>query len=97
MNEYVRQIGFTEDGDVRMVRRIEVDSVAEAREVTKSLEEEVDRRGNKAHFDITWVGKGGKLVWEDKWVVDGAEVAIERNNDYYASMRDMAFSEESYW
>jgi hypothetical protein len=87
INETIRSNGRTEDWDFVMARIIEVDTVAEAREVTRNLQDEVTRSGSKAHWDICWFGKGGKLVWTDEYVVDQAEVAIERSNDYWASMR----------
>jgi hypothetical protein len=87
MKEYIRKIDTTEDGDLVMLRTIECDSVAEAKEATRSLQDEVTRSGCKAHYDIKWVGKGGKLVWTDTYVVDATEVAIEASNDYWASMR----------
>lgn len=89
INEYITRNGRTEDGDYIMLRTIEVDSIAEAKEATRSLQDEVTRGGSKAHYDISWKGKGGKLVWTDTYVVDQAEVAIEASNDYWASMRDM--------
>lgn len=89
INEYITRNGRTEDGDYIMVRTIEVSSIAEAKEVTRQLQDEVTRGGSKAHYKITWVGKGGKLVWTDTYVVDATEVAIEASNDYWASMRDM--------
>lgn len=88
VNEYIRRNGRNEDGDYVMDRIVEVDTIAEAKEFTRSLNEEVTRSGSKAHYNIQWVGKGGKLVWTDTYVVDQAEVAIEANNDYWASMRD---------
>lgn len=87
INEYVNRLGYNEDGDMMMRRIIEVDTIQEAREMTKTLEDEVNRHGSRIHYDIKWVGKGGKLEWEDTWTVDGAEIAIEASNDYYASMR----------
>lgn len=88
INEYNLRNGRNEDGDYVMVRTVEVDTIEEAKEVTRSLNEEVTRRGSKAHYNIQWVGKGGKLVWSDTYVVDQAEVGIEASNDYWASMRD---------
>ena len=87
IKQYINRNGRTEDGDYIMVRVIEVTSIAEAKEVTRELQDEVTRLGHKAHHDIHWVGKGGKLVWTDTYVVDAAEVAIEASNDYWASMR----------
>ena len=59
INEYITRNGRTEDGDYIMLRTIEVDSIAEAKEVTKSLQDEVTRGGSKAHYVINWKGKGG--------------------------------------
>jgi hypothetical protein len=87
MREYTTRGGHTEDGDYIMVRNIEVDTVAEAREVTRELNNEVTRGGCKAHYDIVWTGQGGKLVWSDTYVVDATEVAIEASNDYHAWAR----------
>jgi hypothetical protein len=87
INEYIREINRTEDGDYVMARIIEVDTPQEAREITRTLNDEVTRNGVKAHPNIRWNGKGGKMVWSHTWVVDQTEVAIERSNDYWASMR----------
>jgi hypothetical protein len=91
INEYIARNGRTEDGDYIMVRTIEADSIVEAKEVTKQLQDEVTRGGSKAHYNITWAGKGGKLVWTDTYVVDQVEVAIEAANDAWA--REQAFRE----
>jgi hypothetical protein len=88
MKEYIKHAGRTEDGDYIMQRGIEADSIAEAKEATKQLQDEVTRGGSKAHYDIVWTGQGGKLVWTDTYVVDQTEVALERSNDYHAWMRD---------
>lgn len=89
IKEYITRNGRTEDGDYIMLRTIEVDSIVEAKEATKGLQDEVTRGGSKAHYIINWTGKGGKLVWTDTYVVDQVEVAIEASNDAWASMRDM--------
>ena len=91
INEYIRKIDTTEDGDFVMLRTIEVNSIEEAKEVTKQLNDEVTRSGIKAHYNVKWVGKGGKLVWTDTYVVDQVEVAIEAANDAWA--RNQAFME----
>lgn len=79
INTYIRsnEKNKTEDGDYICVKHFEVDTIAEAREVSKD------------YYDLTWTGKGGKMVASYEYVVDAAEVAIERSNDYWASMRDM--------
>ena len=87
MKEYISHEDDTEDGDLIMLRTIEADNIEEAREATRMLNNEVTRHGTKAHYDIKWIAKGGKLVWTDTYVVDAVEVAIERHNDYIASMR----------
>ena len=87
INETIRRVDRTEDGDYVMARVIEVDTIAEAREVTRNLNDEVTRSGSKAHWNIRWVGKGGKMVWTHTYVVDQVEVAIEASNHYWASMR----------
>jgi hypothetical protein len=87
INEYLSRNGRNEDGDYIMVRTIECDTIAEAKEATRGLQDEVTRSGCKAHHDIKWSGRGGKLVWTDTYVVDATEVAIEASNDYWASMR----------
>lgn len=81
INEYIFRIDYTDDGDPIMCKTIEVDSIAEAKEVTRSLRD-------KSHHDVTWVGKGGKLVWTNTYVVDQIEVAIEASNDAWAKRRD---------
>jgi hypothetical protein len=87
MKEYINRNGRTEDGDYIMLRTIEADSIREAREATRQLQDEVTRGGSKAHHNITWIAKGGKLVWTDTYVVDQTEVAIEASNDYHAWLR----------
>jgi hypothetical protein len=87
MKEYITRHDRTEDGDYIMLRTIEADNIAEAREVTRQLNDEVTRSGCKAHYDIKWTAKGGKLVWTDTYVVDATEVAIEASNDYHAWLR----------
>lgn len=89
INEYITRNGRTEDGDYIMLRTIEVDSIVEAKEVTKGLQDEVTRGGSKAHYIINWTGKGGKLVWTDTYVVDQVEVAIEAANDAWARERSL--------
>lgn len=91
INEYITRNGHTEDGDYIMLRTIEVDSISEAKEVTRQLQDEVTRGGSQAHYKITWTGKGGKLVWTDTYIVDQVEVAIEAANDAWA--RNQAFME----
>lgn len=85
INDYITRTGTTEDGDVIFTRTIEVSSIAEAKEVTADLKSLVTRGGSTLYHDVSWVGKGGKLVWSDTYVVDGAEVALEAANDYRAS------------
>jgi hypothetical protein len=87
MKQYINHHGRTEDGDYIMLRTIEADTIEEAREETKQLNDEVTRSGHKAHYDIVWTPKDGKLVWTDTYVVDAAEVAIEASNDYHAWLR----------
>ena len=85
IHDYITRNGTTEDGDVIFTRHIEVSSIAEAKEVTADLKRLVTRGGSTLYHDVAWVGKGGKLVWTDTYVVDGAEVALEAANDAWAS------------
>jgi hypothetical protein len=91
INDYIYRTGDTEDGDVIFTRTIEVSSIAEAKEVTADLKRLVTRGGSILYHDVVWTAKGGKLVWSDTYVVDGAEVAIEAANDAWA--RNQAFME----
>ena len=83
--DYITRDGTTEDGDVIFTRHIEVSSIAEAKEVTADLKQLVTRGGSTLYHDVVWTCKGGKLCWEDTYIVDGAEVALEAYNDYRAS------------
>jgi hypothetical protein len=95
IRDYITHDDNTEDGDFIYTRHVICDTIAEAREMNKDLKQLVSRSsGHTLYHDIAWMGKGGKLVWTDTYVVDAAEVWIERNNDAAASMRDMAFREE---
>jgi hypothetical protein len=48
----------------------------------------------RRHPVEVWTAKGdGTLVATFTNFIDGTEVAIERNNDYWASMRDMGAPE----
>ena len=85
INDYITRDGTTEDGDVIFTRRIEVSSIAEAKEVTADLKRLVTRGGSTLYHDVVWAAKGGKLYWSHTYVVDGAEVALEAYNDYRAS------------
>ena len=85
INDYITRDGTTEDGDVIFTRHIEVSSIAEAKEVTADLKQLVTRGGSTLYHDVVWTSKGGKLCWEDTYVVDGAEVALEAANDAWAS------------
>ena len=91
INDYITKTGTTEDGDIEFTRTIEVNSIAEAKEVTANLKHLVTRGGSIFYLDVVWTAKGGKLVWTDTYVVDGAEVAIEAANDAWA--RNQAFME----
>jgi len=59
--------------------------IAEARDVTADLKNLLTRGGSILYHDVVWTAKGGKLCWEDTYVVDGAEVALEAANDAWAS------------
>ena len=85
INDYITRDGTTEDGDVIFTRHIEVSSIAEAKEVTVDLKQLVTRGGSVLYHDVVWTAKGGKLCWEDTYVIDGAEVALEAANDAWAS------------
>lgn len=70
----------TEDGDYIFTREIRAFGFAGIREWNS----------NYAKTPITeWTGCGdGWLKAHESWLVDGAVVAIEASNDYWASMRD---------
>ena len=86
IQDYIHRTGTTEDGDVEFTRYIKCDTIAEAREATADLKRLVTRSmGSPLYHDIVWTCKGGKLCWEDTYVVDGAEVALEAANDAWAS------------
>jgi hypothetical protein len=84
INDYIHKTGTTEDGDIEFTRTIECDTIAEAKEVTADLKQLLTRGGSTLYHDVAWAGKGGKLVWKDTYVVDGAEVALEAANDAWA-------------
>jgi hypothetical protein len=85
INDYINKTGTTEDGDIEFTRYIKCDTIAEAREVTADLKNLLTRGGSILYHDVVWTAKGGKLCWEDTYVVDGAEVALEAANDAWAS------------
>jgi hypothetical protein len=85
INDYIRKTDTTEDGDIEFTRTIECDTFAEAREVTADLKQLLTRGGSTLYHNVVWTAKGGKLVWKDTYVVDGAEVALEAANDAWAS------------
>jgi len=80
IDRYIQKIDTTEDGDVVCKETYSVSTIAEAREVSDEL---IGHRGYSWQF-IVWTGKGGRLVYEREYVVDGAEVAIEERNDRWA-------------
>lgn len=84
ITDYIRKTDTTEDGDIEFTRYITCDTFAEAREVTADLKQLVTRGGSTLYHDVVWTAKAGKLCWEDSYVVDGAEVAIEAANDAWA-------------
>jgi hypothetical protein len=89
IHETTKRIDRTDDGDYVFRRTITCDTASDAKEATARLNDEVSlSSGHKAHHDIVWEGKGGKLVWNDTYVVDQAEVAIEARNDEWASYQD---------
>ena len=85
IQDYINKTGDTEDGDIEFTRYIKCDTFAEAKEVTADLKRLVTRGGSTLYHDVVWTCKGGKLCWEDTYIVDGAEVALEAYNDYRAS------------
>jgi hypothetical protein len=87
----IRKVDTTEDGDVVCRESFFVSTIAEAREVNDEL---IGQRGYSCEF-IVWHGKGGRLVYEREYVVDGAEVAIEEQNDRWAQ-RQTALDEQEY-
>ena len=85
--EFVRK-EYTEDGDFFMVTRMTAESFDACRLATQTLRDKCDApRSNWKWDDRSWTFKNGK--WETTFYicVDGIEDAIERSNDYIASMR----------
>jgi hypothetical protein len=78
----VKKVDTTEDGDIVYLETYTCPTAADAREVQKELDDQVNvYSGRKAYHNIVWKGRGGKLVYENTFVVDGALVALELRND----------------
>jgi hypothetical protein len=78
---YIRRVGYTEDGDVIMEKVYEATSFDALKEANRFLFE------NEGKTSVPWTRKNGVWSFVQRYVVDGAEVAIEASNDYWASMR----------
>ncbi len=72
----------TEDGDVTFIRTAMVSSVAAARDCGDII------RSMRVLWNGLWKCQGGQYSTEYSYTVDGAVVAIEASNDYWASMQD---------
>ena len=81
---------YTEDGDIVISYKVTADSFDACRLANQTLRDKCDvPRSNWKWDDRSWTFNGGTGKWETKYhvCVDGIEDAIERSNDYYASMR----------
>lgn len=79
INEYIRALGYNEDGDQDCRLTVVCDTIQDAREATVSLKERYRL------YEVVWEGKGGKLVYTRNYSVCGASFAIEQSNDAWAS------------
>lgn len=81
ITDYITQVARTEDGDYVYVRIVSCDNLKEAREMTQNL-------GDKGYTNIRWKCRGSKFIFRGpEYVVDQVEIAIERNNDAWASVQ----------
>jgi hypothetical protein len=79
INENIAALGYNEDGDQDCRLTVVCDTIQDAREATVYLKERYGLH------NVTWEGKGGKLVYTRNYSVCGASFAIEQRNDRWAS------------